>query len=621
MAVDTPPLALTSEMLVVLGLVGFTLLMFMIERIRADATALVVLVALGLFGIVPASQLFDGFAGNAVISLMATMVLGAGLERTGVLNRVAVSLLRRSQGQESRLLAFGSGFAALLSAFMQNPAVMALMLPVASRLSSRTGIALSRLLLPLATAVVMGGTLTMIGNSPLILLNDLLAVANLNLPPGVAALDPLPMFAPLPIGLALLAMGLLYWHFGARRWLADDETKGVAPARTDRYFAQTYGIAGEIWELTLTADSPLVGMTVGEAEQQREAPLFLALSNSADTRLAPPADERLWVGSVIGVMGEKQAIQDYAQRNLLRVSHRLRHFADLFNPARAGISEAVIPPTSAFVGRCLNELRLRKRAGISLLALNRENRVWRENLRGIPLKAGDLLVFHSIWTDLAQAAETRDFIVVTDYPKAEQRPHKLWWAVGIFVTTMLLAFSTLVPVPLALMTGAAALLVTGVLDMDEAYQAISWKTVFLLACLIPLGWAMDATGAASWVAQHTLARLGEDTPPWALEIAVGLLTALFGLVVGNVGATVIMVPMAINLALAAGGNPVAFALVAALSASNNFLSASNPVLAMVAGPAGYGASDYLRTGLPLMLGFLLISVGIVNAMEHMGLFG
>lgn len=613
---DKVGLALTTDMLVVLGLVGFTMLMFMLDRIRADATALVVLVALGLFGIVPAGQLFDGFAGNAVISLMATMVLGAGLDRTGVLNRVAVNLLRWSKGAESRLLLFGSGFAALLSAFMQNPAVTALMLPVASRLSGRTGIALSRLLLPIATAVIMGGTLTMIGNSPLILLNDLLAAANRNLPPGAATLDPLPMFAPLPIGLALVALALVYWHFGARRWLADDETKGVAPARTDRYFAQTYGIPGELWELTLTADSPLVGMTVGEAEAQRDAPLYLALATGSDTRLAPPADERLWVGTVIGVMGEKQAIQDYAHKNLLRVSHRQKHFADLFNPARAGISEAVLPPTSAFIGRRPEELRLRKRAGISLLAINRDGQVWRENIRRTPLKAGDLLVFHSVWTDLAQAAESRDFVVVTDYPKAEQRPHKLWWAVGIFAITMLLAFSTLVPVPLALMTGAAALLVTGVLDMDEAYQAISWKTVFLMACLIPLGWAMDATGAANWVAQQTLARLGEDLPIWGLEFAIGLLTALFGLVIGNVGATVIMVPMAINLALAADGNPVAFALITALSASNNFLSASNPVLAMVAGPAGYSARDYLRIGLPLMLIFLLITVGMVNLMAR-----
>lgn len=608
--------ALSTDMLVVLGLVGFTLAMFMTERIRSDATALVVLVALGLFGIIPASRLFDGFAGNAVISLIATMVLAAGLERTGVLNRVAIRLLQWSRGTESRLLLLASGFAAALSAFMQNPAVTALMLPVAARLSGRTGIALSRLLLPIAAAVVMGGSLTMVGSSPMILLNDLLLAANRNLPPGADAIEALPMLAPLPIGLALVALALAYWHYGAPRWLADDALKGVAPARTESYFAKAYGIEGELWELTVGSESPLVGMTIGEAETERGAPLFLALAVGGEARLAPPADERLWVGSVLGVMGPKGLVQDYAQKNLLRASSRLRHFDDLFNPARAGISEAVLPPTSSYIGRRPEELRLRKRAGISLLAINRNNQIWRENLRHVPLQSGDLLVFHSVWVDLAQAAESRDFVVVTDYPKAEQRPHKLWWAISIFVLTMALAFSGLVAVPLALMAGAAALVASGVLDMDDAYQAIGWRTVFLMACLIPLGWAMESTGAAQWLVQHTLLRLGEDTPLPLLLLALGLLTTLFALVVGNVAATVVMVPMAINLAWAVGGNPLAFALLTALSASNNFVSASNPVLAMVCGPAGYTPRELWRTGLPLMLAYLLLTVAGVYALAY-----
>jgi di/tricarboxylate transporter len=605
-------LALTTDMLWVLGLVGVTIALFMTERIRPDATALVVLVALGLLELVPSTRLFDGFAGSAVICLVATMILGAGLDRTGALNRLAVQLLRRSRGEESRLVLLASACAGLLSAFMQNPAVASLMLPVASRLSSRTGVALSRMLLPIAACIVMGGALTMVGNSPLILLNDLLLSANRNLPPGAAALDPLPMFAPLPIGLALLVACLAYWHVVGRRWLSDSGDSRVAPARTDSYFARTYGIEGDVWELTLTADSPLVGMSVGDAEAQPGTPLLLALKTGNDLRMAPPADERLWVGSVLGMLGPKQQIQDYAQKNLLRASPRLKHFADLFNPATAGISEAVIPPTSPFVGRTLGQLRLRKRAGISLLAINRDNTVWRENIRRIPLRAGDMLVFHSIWTDLAQAAESRDFIVVTDYPKAEQRPHKLRWAIGVFALTMALALSNVLPVALALMAGAAAMIVSGVLNMDEAYQSISWKTVFLMACLIPLGWAMDSTAAASWVAQQTVMRLGGDVPIWALEATLGLLTALFGLAIGNVGATVIMVPIAINLALVAGGEPAVFALIVALSASNNFLSASNPVMAMVMGPAGYQARDLLRAGLPLSALYLAIVVACVN---------
>lgn len=607
-------LALTRDMMLVLGLVGFTVVMFMIERIRADATALVVLVILGLTGLVPANQLFDGFSGNAVIAVIATMILGAGLDRTGALNRVAVWLLRVSKGLEERLILLTSALAGLMSGFMQNPSVMALFLPVASRLSGRTGISLSRLLLPVAAAIVMGGGLTMIGNSPLMLLNDLLVAANRNLPSGVATLEPLEMFAPLPIGLALLLVGLGFYRWLGQRWFAKSEDKGVAPSRTQSYFARAYGIEGDVYELTVTAESPLVGMSVGEAEAQREAPLLLALLSGNEARLAPPADQMIWVGSVLGVMGPREAIQDYAQKNLLRMSARLRHFADLFNPSRSGISEAVIPPTSAFIGKAQSQLQLRKRFGISLLAINRDNQVWREDIRKMPLKAGDMLVFHSIWTDLAQAGESRDFVVVTDYPKGEHRPQKLWWALAVFVGAMALALSTLVPVPIALMAGAAAMMLAGVLNMDEAYSAVNWKTVFLMACLIPLGWAMDSTGAAAWIAQQILERIGSDVPVWVLEAAIGLLATAFALVIGNVGATVVMVPMAINVALAVQGNPLAFALIVALSASNNFLSVSNPVLAMVTGPAGYSTRDLWRTGAPLTLVYLAVVLLVVNLM-------
>ncbi|KAA2285285.1 SLC13 family permease [Arenimonas fontis] len=607
-------LALTRDMVIVLGLVGFTIGMFMFERIRADATALVVLVVLGLTGLVPAGQIFDGFSGNAVISVMATMILGAGLDRTGALHRVATWLLRVSKGMEERLILLASALAGFSSGFMQNPSVMALFLPVASRLSGRTGIGLGRLLMPVAAAIVLGGSLTMIGSSPLILLNDLLVAANRNLPSGAATLEPLEMFSPLPVGAALLLAGLAYFRWFGRRLLGREvgEEKGVAPGRTQSYFARAYGIEGEVFELTVTSESPLVGMSVGEAEAQKDAPLLLALLSGNEARLAPPADQMIWVGSVLGVMGKREEVQDYAQKNLLRMSARLRNFADLFNPSRSGISEAVIPPTSSFIGKTQAQLQLRKRFGISLLAINREGQVWREDIRRMPLKAGDMLVFHSIWTDLAQASGGRDFVVVTDYPKGEQRPHKLWWALGVFVGAMVLALTTLVPVPIALMTGAAAMMLTGVLNMDEAYAAVSWKTVFLMACLIPLGWAMDSTGAAAWVAQQLLERIGPDVPQWVLQAAIGLLATGFALVIGNVGATVVMVPMAINVALVSDGSPLAFAVLVALSASNNFLSVSNPVLAMVTGPAGYGPRDFWRVGAPLTAIYLVIVLLMVN---------
>jgi di/tricarboxylate transporter len=605
-------LTLTPDMKLVLGLVGLTMVLFVFERIRADVVALVVLVLLGLTGLGAPEDLFDGFSGNAVISVMATMILGAGLDRTGALNRLAGWLLRRAQGMEQRLLLLTTAVAGLNSSVMQNPSVLALYLPVASRLSSRTGVALSRMLLPLAAAIVMGGSLTMVGNSPLILLNDLLVSANANLPSGVATLEPLQMFAPLPIGIALLLLSLAYFRFFGSKALPEESDKGVTPARTQSYFANTYGIEGEVFELTVGADSPLVGMSVGEAETLHGAPLLLALKTGNESRLAPPGDARIWVGSVLGVMGGKQEVADFAQNNFMRLTARLREFGDLFNPSRAGISEAVVPPTSKYIGKTARELQLRKQLGISLLAVNRDKEVLTDNVRELSLRAGDMLVLHSIWTDLADAAKGRDFVVVTDYPKGEQRPHKFRIAMVIFAITMMIALSSRIPPSIALMTGVAGMLVTGVLKMDEAYSAINWKTVFLMACLIPLGWAMDTSGAAAWIAGHTIEQLPEGMPLWLIEVLVGLLTTCFALVISQVGATIVMVPMAINVALAAGGDPTVFALVTALAASNNLMTPSNPVMSMITGPGGYTPADMWRAGAPLSLCCIVVQVAAVN---------
>ncbi|MEN1929549.1 SLC13 family permease [Luteimonas sp. MJ204] len=607
-------LALTTDMKLVLGLVAMVMGLFLFERVRADLVALVVLVVLGLTGLVAPEDIFNGFSSNAVISIIATMILGMGLDRTGALNRLAAWLLRRSKGAERRLLLYTSAIAGLNSSFMQNPSVMALYLPVASRLASRTGLRLSRFLLPICVAIIMGGSLTMVGNSPLILLNDLLVAANANLPSGVATLEPLPMFAPLPIGLTLLVIVLAYFHFFGDRLLggAGENDGSVTPARTQSYFARAYGIDGDVFELTVSADSPLVGMALGEAESLHGAPLLLALKTGNDSRLAPPADARIWVGSVIGAMGPRQQVVDFAQNNMLRMSSRLREFGDLFNPSRAGISEAVVPPTSKFIGKTQAELAMRKNYGISLLAVNRDKEVLREGIRNLPLRAGDMLVLHSIWQDLAKTAANRDFVVVTDYPKGEQRPHKFKIAMAIFAVTILVALGSDLPTSIALMTGVAGMLVCGVLKMDEAYSAISWKTVFLMACLIPLGWAMDTSGAAAWIAGHTIEELPSGLPVWVIQFTVAALTSVFSLVISHVGATIVMVPLAINLALAAGGDPTAFALIVALSASNNLVTASNPVVSMVTGPGDYSARDLWRVGAPLSAGYLAVVVTLVN---------
>ena len=612
-----PGLVLTHDMLLVLGLLAFTVLMLVLEWIRADLVALLVVVVIGVTRLIPVERLFDGFAGNAVISLLAVMIMGAGLDRTGVLNKAASFILRLAGGVESRLGLLINAMVGGLSSVIQSQALAALFLPVTSRVSARTGVPLSRLLLPMAFCILAGTNMTMISNSPLILLNDLIGSANRNLPPGAQTIEPFSLFAIAPVGLPLLLAGLAYFALLTRKLMpGDEDTQNVTPGRTETYFAETYGIDGEVFELTVTAESPLVGMSIVEAEALRGAPLMLGIKNGDETRLAPPADTMIWVGTVLGALGKREQVNEFANLNLLRAQSRLSVFRDMFNPNRAGIAEAVVPPNSRFLKQAVGDLRLRKRFGISVLAVYRGDEIFREDVRKTALRAGDTLILHGFWRDLTLAAEDRDFVVVTDYPKEEHRPSKIWHALMFFGLAMGLGLFTDIKLSVAMLTGAVGMLLAGVLDMEEAYRAINWKTIFIMACLIPLGWAMDSTGAAAWIAQEVMRYFGH-LPQWLLQATIAILSLLFSQIMSNVGAAVMMVPMAINIALASGGNPGIYALIVAISTSNTFLIPSaSPVLLVVAGPGGYTSRDFLRVGLPLTLLMLVVMLVTVNLVFH-----
>ncbi len=611
-------LSLSPEMVLVLGLVAFTMLMLVLEWIRADMVALLVVVAIGLTGLIPSDRVFNGFAGNAVIAIIAIMIMGEGLDRAGVLNLTARFVMRMARGMESRLGVVINLVASLFSAVIPSQALAALMIPVSSRLSARTGVPISRLLLPMAFCILTATNTTLIANSPLIVLNDLIASANVNLPPGAHTIPKFGLFSVTPIGLTLALVGVLYFYLFGRKLLPghEDERLKVTPGRTESYFAETYGIGGETAELTVTAESPLVGMSIGEAESLYQAPLILAIKSGNDARMAPPADHVIWVGSILGVLGPREQLSQFANNQLCRLSTRMRQLGELFNPTRAGISEVVIPPVSRFIKHTVAELRLRKRFGISVLAVTRGDQVFRDDVRAVNLRAGDTVVLHSNWRDLALAAEDKDLVVVTDIPKEEQRPGKIWQAVGFFVMAKCLALFTNLDLSVAMMTGAIGMLLTGVLNMDEAYKAINWKTIFVTACLIPLGWSMDSTGTAAWVAQEVLQHLG-GAAPWVLQLCLAVLTLLFSQVMSNVGATVMMVPIAISVAVATGGNPSAYALIVAVSSSNTFLlSSGHPALMMVTGPGGYRGKDFLRVGAPLTGVVLVVTLIGINLMFH-----
>jgi di/tricarboxylate transporter len=430
-------ITLTGDMMLVLVVLTATIGLFISELVRVDIAAILVMVVIGLLGLVPATELFDGFASNAVLSIIAVMILGAGLDRTGVMSVVSVFILKVGGNTVGKIVPLVSGTVGIISGIMQNVGATALFMPVMSRISTRTKIPLSRLLMPVGTCAILGGTLTMVGSSPLILLNDLIENANESLPPGVPTLETFHLFDVTPVGIVLLASGILYFLIAGKFLLPRAKEKSTgAPARTKTYFADVYGIKGDVYELLVTVDSPLVGMTIADAEQMENAPILLAIRNTEEPRLAPPSDEMIWVGTILGVMGTRDIVGRFALDNQCRVQPRLRTFGGLFNASRAGISEVVIPPGSKLMGQTVGEARLRSRYGISVLAINRRGEVLTEGVRDTELETGDCLVSHSTWRDLSAVGRERDFIVATDIPKEEQRPHKVAHALVFFAISI-----------------------------------------------------------------------------------------------------------------------------------------------------------------------------------------
>jgi di/tricarboxylate transporter len=464
----------------------------------------------------------------------------------------------------------------------------------------------------MAFCAMLGGNITMVGTSPLILLNDLIENANATLPPGAQTLQTFALFDVAPIGVAMLVSGILYFAIAGQYLLPQPKEKSTGtPARTKSYFADNYGIKGDIYELLVTVDSPLVGMTVREAEQMPGAPLLLAIRSTEEPRLAPPSDEMIWVGTILGVMGTRNQVGRFALDNQCRVQPRLRTFGPLFNSSRAGISEVVIPPGSRLVGQTLGDAQLRRRYGISVLAVNRRGEILTEAVRDLTLETGDCLVSHSTWRDLSSVARERDFIVATDIPKEEQRPQKVGYAVAFFALSIAMILFTDFRLSIALLVGAMGMVLTGVISIDEAYGSVSWKTVFLLASLIPLGQAMERTGTAAWIAQEIMIILG-DVPELAIQAALAVLATVFSLVMSNVGATTILVPVAISIALATGASPTLYALIIGLSASNAFMLPTHQANALIMGPGGYRVADFIRAGTPMSLIFIVVMLTMVN---------
>jgi di/tricarboxylate transporter len=622
----------STEVAWVVSILVLTIYLFAFEIVDVDVAAVSIMVLLGLTsllaplmglekGLVDNQHLFDGFGSNAVMSIIAVMIIGAGLDKTGLMSKVAAFILKVGGTTEKRIIPIISSTVAFISSFMQNVGAAALFLPVVSRISARSGIPLSRLLMPMGFCAILGGTVTMVGSSPLILLNDLLATSNQNLPPE-QQMEAWGLFSVTPIGVVLVITGILYFVIAGRFVLPATKTEkdgsSTTASSTMDYLHNTYGIDYALYEVVVPETSPLIGKKLDDVETTYRIRIIASKRSGQETRVGPNTiarDTEFEAGMVLGIVAAPEHLDHFVEKYDLKKRDSLRTFAESLAATKAGIAEIVIPPGSNLIGKSARDVWMRKVYGIAMVALHRNGETLGEgdNIRDLPLQAGDTLVVHTAWDNLTRLKKDRNFVVVTtEFPQEEERPHKLGWAAVFFAIALSMVLFTDLRLSVALLTGAVGMVLSGVLKIEEAYEAVSWKTVFLLASLIPLGLAVETSGTARWIAEQTLSVVGH-MPVWVIQLAVATLATFFTLVMSNVGATVLLVPLAVNIALGIpGANPAVFALTVAIATSNSFLIPTHQVNALIMGPGGYKVKDFMRAGGIMTALFLIVAIGMMN---------
>lgn len=604
---------LTFDMAIVFAIILLSIALFVVEIVRVDVTAILVLVLLGITQILPPEQLFSGFSSDAVVSIIGVMIMVQGLERSGAMQGLSRWILKLGHDKEGRLQVLLIIIGGSLAGFMRSVGSVALLLPVVSRIAKRTGISKGQFLLPLGFASILGSTLTMVGTGPLVLLNNLLINADGLRDAEGRAHEPFGLFSVFPVGLALMVVGVLYF-VAFRRWLLPPVDKRPVSHRTTlEYFRKTYQVGGALLEVHVLPESPWVGLTLRDIEDRLDPTLVVIGVKAGEVMHFPPLrKQEVRAGMVLAILGDKALLKKTAMENMLLLAPGLSMFAETLHPAQSGLAEAVIPPSSHWVGREMRELHMRREHSVQIVALHRGSRVLKgREMMDITIRPGDTLGLFCQWHILQQLESLPDLVILTpDYPREDPYTNRNYTAIALLVLTAWLVLFSIVPLSVALMVGAVGMVFTGVLSIDEAYTAVSWKTVFLLAGIIPLGIAMQVSGAALWVTSHLLP-IVTSWSLWKIEIVMALIATLLGLVMSNVGATVLLVPIVVELAKQMGGDPRLFGMIVALATSNLFIIPTHQANALILGPGRYSVKDFLRAGAGLTVLYWLVMLWIV----------
>lgn len=597
---------MTPEMILTMIVLVFAIILFIFEWVRVDVVGIIMMVMLPLIGLVSPKEAFVGLSSNAVCSIIAVIIIGAGLDKTGVMNKVAGPIIKLAGNSEKKVITLISGTVGLISSMMQNIGAAALFLPAAQRIAKRMGVPISRILMPMGFCAIIGGTITLVGASPTILLNDLMVL-------GGKKLEPFGLFTQTPIGICLLASAIIYFLLFGKFILPaaeGEEEKDVTAMLMDQYQGLEHVFELHVPE-TFTEQKTLEELAI-----RAKFLVTVVAINYADKKekiYVPRSMDVVSANDDLAIVGRAKKVRRLAEEYGWIIKEGLEVFGEYLAPTNAGMTETVVSPRSELIGKTMSEVNFKEQYSVNPVALFTGQKIIYSGLTHVRLKMGDTLLLHGPWDRfhiLRNKPQPRALTFATVLEGEIMRPEKaklavIWLAVAL---TQIIVFKTQLSV--ALMSGALGMIITGVLSVDEAYYAVDWMTVFLLAGLIPLGMAFEKTGTAAYIAKYILGLLGQPSPI-VLLAAVGVMTSFFTLVVSNVGATVLLVPLCMNMAVMAGGDPRMAALVVGLSASNTFVLPTHQVNALIMRPGGYRTVDYAKAGVIMTGIFLIVELAIL----------
>lgn len=583
----------TDAIIVLLIVVG-AVIAFVSGKVRFDVISLCVLALLLVLRQLDASQALHGFANPATATVAAMFVLSAGLVRTGLVSWLAQQINRFAGKGERRLLFTLCIVIAVLSAFIINTATVAIFIPVVFVLANARKISASHVLMPLSFASQFGGVCTLIGTSTNILVNGI-AITN--------GLESFGLFEFAPLGLAMAAVGIIYLLIVAP-WLLP-KRKGEIQ-KVDKYRLSDY-----LAELRIGSKSPLLNITWDKSEAGKDKEISLIKLVREDKATWKPTKTKMRAGDILLINGNADKLLTLQDKFGLESRADITVNDEELSSDKIKLVEALVPPRSRLVGRTLRSSDFARRYGLTTLAIQRRGKVLRSRLDKITLDAGDTLLLQGDKNEVALLMKSSDLIVTNELTELYIRKDRALIALLLLVGVVGAAALNIVPILVAALIGAVGMVVGRCLTIEEAYRAIDWQVIFLLGGILPLGLAMEQSGAAAWVADNVLMPFSHLGPVVILAILY-LLTAILTETMSNNAAAILIAPFALSFAVQLNVDPRPFLVAITFAASTSFATpVGYQTNTMVYAPGGYRFTDFTRVGAPLNILFLGLAVLLI----------